>query len=260
MDRLNGLVGVSDQACQTTDRIYTFQIPLPSALTSESVSWGEPEIKREISSMGELWHARLGHTGDQNLRATSKAYPAYNIPTRQVTDKTVQPATCECCAKCKGTMKQKIKRSGHKATRYLERVHMDVCGPLHMKTYEGNQYFTAYVDEYTKFRWVYVHSDRTTSTDILKRFILDATKGTSHRIKCLRTDQAGEHLSESFRKELSDQMIALECSCAYEHHQNGRAEKLIRDLCTMARCMLSYGKVPRDMWGYAIWYAAFVQN
>ena len=52
----------------------------------------------------------------------------------------------------------------------------------------------------------------------------------------------------------------MECSCAYDHFQNGKAEKLIRDICNMARCMLEYGKVARDMWGYAVRYAAHVQN
>ena len=89
---------------------------------------------------------------------------------------------------------------------------------------------------------------------------MDATKGTDNKIKCLRTDQAGEHLSKQYQTELKRQEIRMECSCAYDHWQNGYAKKLIRDICNMARCMLEYGKVARDMWGYAVRYAAHIQN
>ena len=253
--------GMRDQTCQTTDRIYTFPIPQPSPLARESISWGEPEIKTACMSSGELWHARLGHTSDANMRVTSDTYPMFNIPKKHVTNEKTQSATCECCARCKATLKRKIKPSQtYKATKYLERVHMDVCGPLQMNTYDGCKYFTVFVDEYTKYRWVYVHQDRTTAVEILRKWIMDATKGTENKVQCLRTDQAKEHLSKAYINELRRHGIRLECSAAYDHYQNGRAEKLIRDICNMARCMLEYGKVARDMWGYAVRYAAYVQN
>lgn len=250
-----------DQASQTTERIYTFPIPMPTPLARDSISWGEPEIKNANMTTGELWHARLGHTGDPIMRMTSDKYPMFNIPKKHVTNAQVQSATCECCAKCKATMKRKVKPSQtEKAKEYLQRVHMDVCGPLQMNTYDGCKYFTIFVDEYTKYRWVYVHKDRTTAVEILKRWIMDATKGTNKKVQCIRTDQAGEHLSKNYQAELKRQGIRLECSSGYDHYQNGVAEKAIRDTCNMARCMLEYGKVARDMWGYAVRYAAHVQN
>ena len=251
----------SSVGCQTTGRIYTFPVPLPSPLAQDSVTWGEPDIKNAEMTPGELWHARLGHTSDNIMRMTGEAYPMYKIPRKHVSDENKQSAVCECCARCKATMKRKIKPSKTaKATKYLERVHMDVCGPLQMKTYDGCQYFTVFVDEYTKYKWVYVHKDRTGSVDILKRWIMDATKGTDAKVRCIRTDQAQEHLSKAFLAEAERNKINMEYSCSYDHFQNGRAEKAIRDLCTMARCMLEYGKVARDMWGYAVRYAAYVQN
>jgi hypothetical protein len=150
-----------------------------------------------------------------------------------------------------------------KQTRYLEQVHMDVCGPLQMKTYEGCQYFTVFIDEYTKYSWVYVHKDRTSSVEILKKWLRDATRRTNNTVECLRTDQAGEHLAKEHQDELKRHGlngIQMECSAAYDHYQNGHAERLIRHITTMARCMLEYSKMARDMWGYAVRYAGYVQN
>jgi hypothetical protein len=253
--------GMTDCACQTTGRIYTFPIPLPSALARESIAWGEPEVKTSEMTQGELWHARLGHLGDVSLKGTAEAYPQFGLPKKHVTDKGVQSNTCVCCSECKATRTHgKPSSKSPKATRYLERVHMDVCGPLQMSTYDGCKYFTVFIDEYTKFRWVYVHKDRTTSIEILKQWMFDATKGTHQKIECLRTDGAGEHMSKAYQDVLRKHKIRIECSAGYDHWQNGYAEKLIRDICNMARCMLEYGKVARDMWGYAVRYAAHVQN
>jgi hypothetical protein len=94
-----------DQCVQTTQRIYTFPTPIPSLIARESVSWGEDEIKTAMMSTGELWHARFGHTSDPNIKATSQAYPMYDIPKKHVTNEKVQSAMCECCAKCKPTQK-----------------------------------------------------------------------------------------------------------------------------------------------------------
>ncbi len=108
-----------------------------------------------------------------------------------------QSAVCECCARCKATIKRKIKPcKTAKATKYLGCVHMDVCGPLQMKMYDGCLYFTVFVDEYTKYKWVCVHKDSTGSVDILKCWIMDTTKGTDANVKCIRTDQANKHLSK----------------------------------------------------------------
>ncbi len=137
---------------------------------------------------------------------------------------------------------------------------MDVCGLLQMKTTEGYIYFTVFYDKHTRFRWVYLHSDHTNSVGILRRFIADATKGTSCTIKTLRTDQAAEHLSADFKKELLENKINLELSSAYDHWQNGFVERSIRDICTMACCLLEYGGVARDMWGWAVRYAVYIQN
>ena len=144
--------GKRDQCCQTTGRIYTFPTPLTAPLARESVSWGEPDIRTATMTTGELWHARLGHTSDTIMKMTSDMYPMFNIPKRHVTNDKTHPAKCACCARCKATSKRKIKPSyTQKATKYLERVHMDVCEPIQMNTYDGCKYFTVFIDEYTKY-------------------------------------------------------------------------------------------------------------
>jgi hypothetical protein len=76
----DGNKGYMHAQTQTTDRIFTFPIPMPTPITAECVSMGEPEIKESQTTSGELWHARLGHISDDLIKLTSKAYPEYKIP------------------------------------------------------------------------------------------------------------------------------------------------------------------------------------
>jgi hypothetical protein len=185
-----------DKSTQTATQIYTFPIQLPQPLAAESVTWSEPIIRDAINQAGELWHARLGQCGDDVLNQMS-VYPYFDITTKHHTNKHVQPRLCECCAKCKAKIRRIIPKSTHRATKYLERVHMDTCGLLQMKTYSGNKYFTVFVDEYTQYKWIYLHSSRKSTVEILEHLILDATKGTDNKIQELHTDQASEFMSEA---------------------------------------------------------------
>ncbi len=137
---------------QTTERIYTFPIPIPMPITAECVTMGGPEIKESVRAAGERWHACLGHIGPDIIQNTAKAYPQYKIPKQYRTDNKLQSEKCECCEKCKAKITRSVKSSNVRAVKYLERVHMDVCGPLQMKTTEGYVYFTVFYDEFTRYR------------------------------------------------------------------------------------------------------------
>ena len=100
-----------DVNTQTTERIYTFPMPIPAPIDMKSVTMGEPELKAAVKAKGELWHARLGHVNEETLQFTREAYPEYGIPRKFLTDSTVQAGKCECCEKCKATIKRKIKCS-----------------------------------------------------------------------------------------------------------------------------------------------------
>jgi len=42
------------------------------------------------------------------------------------------------------------------ATRKLEVIHSDVCGPFEVKSVGGNRYFVTFTDEFTRKLWIYL--------------------------------------------------------------------------------------------------------
>ena len=42
-----------------------------------------------------------------------------------------------------------------RATKPLELIHTDVCGPMKTSTISGNRYFLTFIDDYSRMCWVY---------------------------------------------------------------------------------------------------------
>jgi hypothetical protein len=170
---------------------------------------------------------------------------------------------CPCCLTNKGMVRSKIgsKDRRRKATRYLERVHMDESGKLQVRSYGGAQYYTVFIDEYTRWKWVYVHEKKSDIYDVLQRFLIDAqTDGA--RVGTIRLDQSSEHLADDYRAHLILQQTKMEAPCTESHYQNGIAEKAVRDIAETSRCLLNGEgySLPRDLWGWAVRYAVHIQN
>jgi len=59
------------------------------------------------------------------------------------------------------------------ATKPLERVHTDICGPIEPTSRAGHKYVINFVDEYTSMLFVYTLRTKDEATTAFKRFISD---------------------------------------------------------------------------------------
>jgi hypothetical protein len=93
-------------------------------------------------------HRRLGHAREKRLRAILKQqglkWPASGL------------ADCVVCQKAKTTRKPVHKTPMPRATRPMERVHSDVCGPMLVNSRDGKCYFVLFVDDYSRYAVAYV--------------------------------------------------------------------------------------------------------
>ena len=252
-----------EMSCQTDD-ILT---PNATWYTRESTQWGET-VERKYKNDAELEHTRFGHPAADKMAALQKTReenPEKDLGIRwlNANEEIHGGGKCTCCLKNKGGVRRKIgsKDRRHKAKEYLERVHMDESGMLQVMSYGGAKYYTVFIDEFTRWKWTYVHERKTDIYDILQRFLLDAQTGTS-KVKTIRFDQSSEHLADDYRAFLLLKGIKVEAACTESHYQNGIAEKAVRDIAETSRCMMNAEKhtMPRDVWGWAVRYATHVQN
>jgi len=101
-------------------------------------------------NMSLLWHDRFGHVNFGYLNYTYKHNMVKGMPNiGKIND------ICEGCMKGKQSREAFPQDKAWRATRLLELVHTDVCGPMKTQTIGGNRYLLTFIDDFSRKLWVY---------------------------------------------------------------------------------------------------------
>ena len=107
---------------------------------------------------------------------------------------------CEACALGKLHRDEFLVIVDRKQRDILELVHTDLCGPMQTMSLGGACYFLIFVDECTRFTWVYFLRQKSHAFEYFKQFKSMIEKQTRKFIKILRSDQCGEFNKGDFIK------------------------------------------------------------
>nr|GEU72257.1 retrovirus-related Pol polyprotein from transposon TNT 1-94 [Tanacetum cinerariifolium] len=134
---------------------------------------------------------------------------------------------CSACAMGKSKKKSHKPKSEDTNQEKLYLLHMDLCGPMRVKSVNGKKYILVIVDDYSRFTWV----------------------------KCLRSkDEALDFIIKFFK--MIQVCISHEILVARSPHQNGFIERRNRTLIEAARTIMNLGKLqPKADIGIFIGYA-----
>jgi len=146
------------------------------------------------------------------------------------------------------------------ATRKLEVIHYDVCGPFEVKSVGGNRYFVIFIDEFTRKLWIYLLAKKGEVFGVFKKFRLLVQNESGEVISRLRTDGGGEYTSTEFNDFCSSNGINHEVTTPYTPQHNGISERKNRTLVNMIRSMLKQKQMPHYLWGEAAATAAYLIN
>ncbi len=147
---------------------------------------------------------------------------------------------CEPCTKGKHHKSHFPVGGSTRAKESLDLVHTDVCGKLNTKSLGGAEYFLTFIDDRTRYVWVYFLK---TKDEVFKRFQewkAMVEKLSGRKLKVLWLDNGGEYTSERF----TDYLRSCRRSYSQAHNsqtpeQNGVAKWLNRTLIEMTRSMLT---------------------
>jgi Pol polyprotein, beta-barrel domain/GAG-pre-integrase domain/Zinc knuckle len=106
-------------------------------------------VASKPQSIAELWHCRLGHTSTKILQMLR--YNGFD---------SIQ---CSACIQVK-QMHKPFHANPEQAISRLFRVYSDLCGSVNPPTHDGMQYVLTFIDEATRFCWIYLLHDRSSST------------------------------------------------------------------------------------------------
>ncbi|CAL1409608.1 unnamed protein product [Linum trigynum] len=202
-----------------------------------------------------LWHRRYGHISFQGLIGLQKKNMVTGLPVLKGT-----PGVCATCLAGKQHRKPFPKKSQWRASRKLELLHADLCGPITPISNGGKRYVFTIIDDFSKKLWVFFLAQKSETLGVFKNFKAQVEKEVGAGICCLRTDRGGEFILGEFQTLCEEAGIRRQLTAALTPQQNGVAERKNRAIMNMVRCLLSDTKVPAVFWPEAVLWTTHVLN
>ena len=242
------------------DKLYALS---SVASSEESLHMSTRNVKQKLTNKNSsaLWHRRLGHISRKRIE-------------RLVQTEILDPldmSDFDPCVQCaKGQQTKVRKYQARRATEQLELIHTDICGPFQVPTRNGHTYFISFIDDYTRFGYVYLIKEKAQALDMFKSFKAEVELQLNKKIKQVRSDRGGEYYGRydgsgeqcpgPFAKFLEENGIVPQYTMPGSPAMNGVAERRNRTLMEMVRSMLSHTTLPLNLWGEALKSATYILN
>ena len=204
----------------------------------------------------KLWHERFGHLNFSNLKLLDQQ----DLVDGLKFDTNEEVKFCEGCTMGKQTRNSFLKNEATRATKLLQIVHSDVCGPMKTQSIGGSRYFVTFIDDMSRYAAIYFIRSKDEVLSKFKVYADMATNTTGSNIRVLRTDNGGEYTSKVFDDFLRSKGIKRQLTTPRTPQQNGVAERMNRTIQESARSMLQTAALPDSFWAEAVLTAVILKN
>ena len=100
----------------------------------------------------------------------------------------------DVCVECiKGKQTNIIKLSANRSSGVLQLIHTDICGPFPTASWNGQQYFITFIDDYSRYGYLYLIHEKSQSLDVFKSFKAEVENQLGEKIKAVKSDRGGEY-------------------------------------------------------------------
>ena len=203
-----------------------------------------------------IWHGRTAHLGYQNVEKMVKLVDGMD----ELVGKT--SSLVETCGFCMmGRQQAEISRVPmHRASQFLELLHLDLEGPLPTTWAGGYRYFLLIKDDHTLLTFVYPLKLKGEAFSKLVEFKNQMENQADKKVKRLRVDGGGEFRGERWTDLCHTSGIKCEYSTPYTPQQNGRSERSMYTLMSPLRAILKEKRLPKSLWAELVRAIAYVKN
>jgi len=223
----------------------------PTIYHTESLN-SVPQAKPDIN----LWHRRLGHLGERQLKTLLKNSRGMNFKP----DENLE--YCDSCLRGKMTRTKVNKSSDTKirSKHVLSRIHTDLMGPIETRTPGGAKWIMTFIDDFSRFSWIYFLKSKSDTLATITTFVNTVERQYRKQIRSIRSDNGREYIKTKIKQFLAKKGIKQELTIAYTPTMNGVAERNNRTLAERARSMLAESGLHNKYWGEAFATANFLRN
>ncbi|KAJ8715602.1 hypothetical protein PYW07_010084 [Mythimna separata] len=199
-----------------------------------------------------LWHQRMGHLNFTDLQKITESAKGVEL---------LKKGNQICTTCLEGKMsRQPFKNTGTRASKLLQLIHSDLCGPMETSSIGGARYYVTFIDDYSRKVSVYFMKNKSETLEKFKEFKNLVENETNKRIKILRTDNGKEYVNNEFKLFLCKSGIQHQTSNPYTPQQNGMAERMNRTLVEKAKCLILNSRLQKCFWAEAISTAVYITN
>ena len=191
-----------------------------------------------------LWHRRLGHMSKKGMEILSCSGYLLGFSFHDF-------EFYEHCIYGKQTQTPH-KSKGNRPEHRLALVHNDLCGSMPSLLLGGVAYFCTFIDDYSWKVWVYFLKNKDEVLSFFKTFLQLVENQSSKKLKCWRTDNAGEYVSKAFADFCDSKGIKHKLTARYNPLQNGVTERMNRTIQEKVRSMLSNADLTQGFWAKAV--------
>ena len=137
-------------------------------------------------------------------------------------------------------------------------MYSDVWGPSPHLSINGNKYFVQFLDDSTKFVWIFFLSTKSQVFDVFKYFHKMVSTQFGRNIKTLQTDWGGEYRNvSSYAQSIG---ITHRLSCPHTHEKNGAPKRCNRTILEKGLSLLAHACLPYQYWEHAFSTATYLHN
>ena len=172
----------------------------------------------------------------------------------------VEAKVCGSCLLGKQARHSFPKATSYRASKALELVHGDLCGPITPSTSAGNRYILVLIDDFSRYMWIALLKEKSEAFTKFKTFKSLVEQETKMQIQTFRTDRRGEFVSREFNTYCSESGIRRHLTAPYSPQQNGVVERRNRTMMEMTRSIMKHMSVPNYLWGEAVRHTTYLLN
>lgn len=231
------------------------QLVAMAALTNGVYKLNMPENTTNVAMAvsAETWHRRLAHVNGSYMAKMKDAVQGFSIGDK------IDISKCKVC--CEGKQcRLPFPNNCNRSEDLLNVIHMDIAGPMEVKSLGGSRYYLLFVDDYSRMAFIYFLKEKSQALDCFKEFKVKVENELDKKIKIIRSDNGLEFCSKKFTEFLKVNGILHQRTNPYSPEQNGLCERQNRVVCEKARCLLFDAELPTEFWAEACNCAVYLRN
>ncbi|KAI3762425.1 hypothetical protein L1987_52855 [Smallanthus sonchifolius] len=239
---------------QAPRRNDTYVLDMSVATTTDSIPTCLLSKTSESDSIP--WHRKLAHISYRKMNFLVNNDLVIGVSKMKFSI----PDDCIPCKKGKQHKKSRKSKSKNSIVTPLELLHMDLFGPISIRSIGGKSYCLVVTDDFSRFSLVKFLASKAETTEMVQFLILGLENLCKKKVRRIRSDNGSELKNSKLGLSCLKKGIHHEFSVPYVPQQNGVAERKNRTLVQTARTMLADSKLPVTFWAEAVNIVCHVLN